>query len=471
MIIDQAIRYLILGIVITIPLVFGAVHPIILGLYVFILLVGCGGWLLLTVNRPKNVSPTFWIAVPLLLIGYIIFQSIPIPLPVVEFLSPGRAVRITMVNELAGTNINWTTLSDNGITGFYRSFFFFGLLLYYFTLSRILSTDRQFLSILIVCLVAVGTFEALYGILQFLKPQLGLLWLSIKFRAAYGTIIYKNQYASMLNMLWPIAITGGVLYHTRKKRRIRSRIENNKKENTIESFTITKLQAPIFLFGATAMILAVIFSLSRGGILSMLLVGLLLIVMLPFSRKSKLLFLGGFCTVIVSYVAMIGIDTIIDRFSALGSSGFGRLDIYLGSIPMLVENWITGVGLGSYNLLSPIYLKGFPHNIHFDRAHSEYLEFMIELGIPFGMLFLGWIIVGMVILFYRLFVIMKNARTNSDMTTIGVATFCGLIGFLMHGIIDFGWRLPANLIYAVTLLAIFRYCLKSEEIKQNQSQE
>jgi hypothetical protein len=29
-----------------------------------------------------------------------------------------------------------------------------------------------------------------------------------------------------------------------------------------------------------------------------------------------------------------------------------------------------------------------------------------------------------------------------------------LVGFLAHGLVDFGWRLPANLVYAATLLAI-----------------
>lgn len=466
MLIDKTIRYLILGVVLTIPLIFGAVHPIILGCYVFVILVGCGGWLIFRLVPEENANLTFWIYVPLLLISYTIFQSIPLPLEVVESLSANRAERIQMVNELAGTNLRWATLSDNGITGLYRSFFFFSLLLYYFCLCRILSKDHRFLTKLIFCLIAIGTFEALYGILQFLKPQLGLLWLDIKTRAAHGTIIYKNQYASMLNMLWPIAVTGGALYLIRETKKTRHGAKHKKNKNTIDPFTATRSQATLFLFGAAAIIIAVIFSLSRGGILSMTLVGLLLIIMLPFSPRSKRLFLTFWGFIIFGYVALLGIENVITRFGSFGRSGSGRLDIYIGSIPMLTEHWLTGVGLGSFELLSPVYLKGFPGNILFSRVHNEYLEIMIELGIPFGTLCFCWIWGGMINLLVRLLGAMKYNRLNINMKALGVASFCGLFGFLVHGIVDFGWRLPANLIYATTLLAILMHILRYPVVTQ-----
>ena len=35
-----------------------------------------------------------------------------------------------------------------------------------------------------------------------------------------------------------------------------------------------------------------------------------------------------------------------------------------------------------------------------------------------------------------------------------------LLGFLIHGLIDFGWRLPANSLYAVTLVALISYAIQ-----------
>ena len=78
-------------IVTTIPLIFGAVHPIVLGCYVFVMLVGLGGWLLLNKATDSFQSPSFLTVVPVVLIGYLILQSIPIPLDWLALLSPERA--------------------------------------------------------------------------------------------------------------------------------------------------------------------------------------------------------------------------------------------------------------------------------------------------------------------------------------------------------------------------------------------
>lgn len=470
MLIDKVVCYLILGIVTTIPLVFGAAHPILLGSYVFLMLVGCGGWLVFSVKSEEIARPNFWVAVPLILIGYIIFQSIPLPLELVEFFSPGRADRIKVVNELAETNIYWVPLSENGLTGLYKSFFYLGVFLYYFSLKRLLAIENNFLLKLIVCLVAVGSFEALYGILQFVKPHIGLLWLTLKSRAAHGTIIYKNQYASLLNMIWPLAITVGAFYLSRKKRHAVPQRSSETVESHLDLFTSNKMQAPLFLFGSLGMILAVILSLSRGGILSMLLVGMLLIVLLPFSFRSKMIFLSVFCVVVFGYVALLGVDTIINRFGSLGAAGANRLELYSGSLPMLIDNWTTGVGIGGYSLLSPVYLKGFPVSIHFDRVHNEYLELMIELGIPVSILLFCWIFGGIINLSVRLVGSLKYNKFKGDMTILGAAAFCGIIGFAAHGIVDFGWRLPVNLLYSVTLLAILIHSLSSRSLfRQNPS--
>jgi O-antigen ligase len=211
------------------------------------------------------------------------------------------------------------------------------------------------------------------------------------------------------------------------------------------------------------MLLAVLFSLSRGGILTMLLVALLLLVILPFSKRWKLGFLALFAVLIAGYGSLLGLDLLFARFGSLDNSGAVRLQLYLASLPMLAEHWLTGIGLGSYTLLSPVYLKGFPAHILFDRVHNEYLELLIELGIPAASLLFIWMLVGMGRLATGL--ISSTGRQVNDPAArdrliLGTAAFCGLIGFFIHGMVDFGWRLPANLVYATTLLAI---CVTSIE--------
>jgi len=46
---------------------------------------------------------------------------------------------------------------------------------------------------------------------------------------------------------------------------------------------------------------------------------------------------------------------------------------------------------------------------------------------------------------------------------MAAASLCGILGFLVHGFIDFGWRLPANVFLVLTLVAICVTSLESLE--------
>lgn len=453
-VLQRPAAYLVYGIVVTIPLIFGAVHPIVLGSYVYIMLACLGAWLLLNYRADRFPAPSFSVIVPVILITYLILQSIPIPLDLLELLSPRRAARVRMVNELAGTGLQHISLSENGPVGLYRSFILLAAMLYYFSVKRLISGSRNFLPTLLYCLVGVGTFEAFYGLIQFINPQIGILWLANPERAAHGTIIYKNQYASMLNMIWPLAFASGILYSARSSGKNRRRSLIRRFKETLDEFSTAKLQFPLMIFAAGAMILAVLFSLSRGGILAMVMVGLTLLAVMPFAKTRKIACMAVFVGLIAAYGTLLGLDTIVARFDSLDNSGAHRLDIYLSSLSMLKDHWLTGIGIGSYSLLSPLYLKGFPENILYDKVHNEYLELMIELGVPAATLLFGWILAGMLKLAAGLVSRPEQPDLERSRRVVGGAAFCGLVGFLIHGLADFGWRLPVNLIYCMTLLAI-----------------
>ena len=178
-----------------------------------------------------------------------------------------------MVNTLADAGLQHISLSENGPVGFYRSFFLLAVLLYYFTVKRLIAGRENFQETLIYCLVGVGAFQAVYGLIQFINPQIGILWLANPERAAHGTIIYKNQYASLLNMIWPLALASGVLPYVNKgKKGIRGKgLGQRLKEKVDEFSTANTASAYCMIFAAGTMILAILFSLSRGGILAMVL--------------------------------------------------------------------------------------------------------------------------------------------------------------------------------------------------------
>ena len=204
------------GIICTVPLFFGAVHPIVQSIYSAAMLVGCGGWLLFSSRSRVEVDsacPTFWYSVPLVLICFLLLQRLPLPIKLVEQLSPLRAERIAMVNQLAGTHVTLIPLSYNTLSGMTQIIFFLALFLYYAALKKYITAHGRCFYIVIWSLIGGGILEALYGLMQFAQPNIGILWLPLTAgRAAHGTIIYKNQYASLLNMTWPMAVGTSIFY-------------------------------------------------------------------------------------------------------------------------------------------------------------------------------------------------------------------------------------------------------------------
>ena len=463
---QQAALWLLCLIVGTIPLLFGAVHPIVLGGYVFLLLVGLGGWLVFTADPGEVGLRAGWCIVPLILIGWLVIQAIPLPFSWVEVLSPQRAERMAMVNELAGADVRALPLSENGPVGLYRSFLLLALIIFYYSLTTMIRRNKHAFRWLFYCIVAVGLIEAVYGLMQFVNPGIGVLWLNITGRAAHGTIIYKNQFASLLNMIWPLAVAGFAVHFAGRSSRAGQGDGGSgsaKKRRLQQFFTVSRVEAILLFAVVLPMLLAVLFSLSRGGILAMLLVAVLLIVLLPFAWKRKLLFLGLFVGLLGAYGSLLGLDTISSRFSSISGSGETRLEVYLLSLPILWDHWLTGIGLESYTLLSPIYLTDFPANTHFDRVHNEYLELTLELGLPMALLFFGWLAASLAVMIVRISGLVAQPTADPSRLVIGVGAFCGLLGFLAHGLVDFGWRLPANLVYAVTLLAIIQVTVAAED--------
>jgi len=212
---QKTAQFSILLLTATMPLLFGAAHPIVVGMYTAFMHVVCGGWLLLNSRQlPAQIFNSRWIIFILLFIGWIIFTSIPLPISLLEILSPARASSLQSVNQLAGTEIRWAPLNYYSSAGLMTGLFLFGLLFYSCTLSVLLNADRFFLNKIIYTCIGLGVLEAGYGLLQVFNPHLGVLWVSDVQHgkgAARGTIIYRNQYASLLNMCWPLAIGAALL--------------------------------------------------------------------------------------------------------------------------------------------------------------------------------------------------------------------------------------------------------------------
>ena len=443
----------------TVPLLFGARHPLIHGFYSCLLLLAGGGWLIVNTGARPRWSWSFAGLAPVLLLLCIVLTSISLPSFLLRLLSPVRAGFLESAVGITPLPDAVTSLSYYAPAAMFHAVYGAALLLFFYAARDLLSSE-EILRKALWTITLVGLFEAAYGLLQATNPDLGVLWLSSAVSGegnARGTIIYRNQYAAFMNLCWPLALALGISLF----KPVRA-VEAHARRRRQDLPTVTRSsqlfqKAAVPLWSAGLMILAVIFSRSRGGILVMVLTAGLFLSLLSLSRRLKALIAGGALLFICFYGGIIGFDEVIARFTTLYESSLVRFNIWQMSLAMLRDHPLAGIGMGAYGFLSPVYLREIPASIWYDRAHNEYVELAIELGIPLMLLFLAWTGWGM-FRFAAAILRRKNEgrdpfRTRSrDVAAIGA--FCAVTGLLLHGWLDFPWRLPAIVIYAVVLLAM-----------------
>lgn len=444
----------------TVPLLFGARHPLIHGLYSSVLLLAGGGWLLANAEWNPGRLSAFARLAPVLLLLFIFLTALPLPLFLLNLLSPVRAEYLANAVQAAGLRDAGTSLSYYAPASMFYAVYGTALLLFFYACRAHLGSEKVLRQTLWV-ITLTGLFEAVYGLLQATNPELGVLWLPSSQDSyagcARGTIIYRNQYASFLNLCWPMALALGIsMYKTDLARLDRPR---RRSDDLSVAARVGQLfqKAAIPLWSAGLMILAVIFSRSRGGILVMVLTATLFIYLLSVPRRYKGLFAGSLLLFICLYGGIIGFEQVIERFATFYESSLARFGIWYKSLAMLRDHFFAGIGMGGYEFLSPVYLQDMPARVWYDRAHNEYVELTIELGIPMMLLFLAWVGKGMNGFGLALLQTKRERRGLERMRLqdiVAIGAFCGITGLLLHAWVDFVWRLPATVIYAVILLAM-----------------
>lgn len=459
----------------TVPLLFGARHPLIHGFYSSLLLLAGGGWLIYNGEWKGARLTAFARLAPVLILLFIFLSAFPLPSFLLRLLSPVRAQYLADAVRIAGLQEAVASLSYYAPASLFYAVYGAALLLFFYTARALLASEQTLRKALWV-ITLVGLFEAVYGLLQATNPGMGVLWLTSSGTyegVARGTIIYRNQYASFLNMCWPMALALGISMYrpdmekfARPLRRGDDESHPRRRKNDLSPAAKTALlfqKAAIPMWSAGLMILAVIFSKSRGGILVMVLIAALFIYLLSFSRRFKTLFAGSLLLFIFLYGGIIGFDGVIERFATFYQGSLDRFHIWNMSLTMLWDHIFAGIGMGGYEFLSPVYLEEMPAAVWYDRAHNEYVELAIELGLPMMLLFLAWTGKGMSGL-GRALLLKKSERQDPSLMAINdiaaIGAFCGITGLLLHAWMDFVWRLPATVIYAVVLLAMVKNGLR-----------
>jgi O-antigen ligase len=210
--------------------------------------------------------------------------------------------------------------------------------------------------------------------------------------------------------------------------------------------------------GIVVLLLALLFSRSRSGIVGALIAFLTFFLLTHsgskgMSRYTWLMLIVIFGMLLV-YSMAIGVGPITERFFML-SDGDSRLDFWRDSLPIIKDHPL-GIGLRNYEKVFPVYNVSMLADRRLEYAHNDYLQLLIEAGwIGFTVVFIGFLIF-MWKSAYRI----KHMNPHKDPMRFFLAAgaFSGLTSLAFHSFFDFNLQIPANCVYFVTLMAILYSC-------------
>ena len=100
---------------------------------------------------------------------------------------------------------------------------------------------------------------------------------------------------------------------------------------------------------------------------------------------------------------------------------------------------VTGSGLSSYRYVFPIY-RSFGGTIAYSWAHNDYLQVLIELGVP-GFLLLLWVMGAVAFRSYR---VRKRIAGDSALLHLHAGYLAACVALALHSFTDFSLHLAAN---------------------------
>jgi len=285
---------------------------------------------------------------------------------------------------------------------------YFAFMAFYFVIINTIKTKKQLFNLLTVFALS-GVAVALYGIMQYVFGwNVTQAWIDeemfedIKMRI-YSTLENPNVLGEYILLVLPVCIS---LMWTAKK------------------------VLPKIVYATFSLILAValILTFSRGCWLGTMASAA---VFITFAAGK----LWGLALLAIPILPIILPESIINRFTSIGdmkdSSTSYRVYIWMGTLLMLKDFWLSGIGPGTeaFTQVYPFYSYS---SVVAPHSHNLFLQILVESGILGILAFLLIIFLFMKQLISGHLAFGKGHKLS--VVIIGIAS--GVIGFLVQGLFD-----------------------------------
>lgn len=316
-------------------------------------------------------------------------------------------------------------------------------------------THRQQLQTMMQFLTVFGLVLATFSLVQYFTWNDKFYWMrAVQAKTSFGPFVNRNHFAGYMELLlpWPVA-----LMLTRRR---------------------SAAEKSFYLFITAWIILVTIFSLSRGGMISIFAQVAFLMIFRPrqfdeseliATRRSRMLTLlqrgaavAGVLVIIVGGLTWLGAERVVDRVAtgldddktALASqfsdqSDFGGRDtLWKSSLKIFRAHPLTGAGLGSFETALPIYDQSKNVGLVASQAHNDYLQTLTDTGLIGGLLAIWFLLsTGRAV--------MKGLQVHEQLMS-HAALGCGasVFGLLVHSLFDFNLQLLSHSLLFLAFAAV-----------------
>lgn len=293
-------------------------------------------------------------------------------------------------------------------------------------------------------IVVSGTLQAFYAALVVLLDiKESLVFGYSEQGIATGSFVYKNHLANYLMMTLCMGI--GLIVsqlHTTPSESLHMFVKR-----IMEGILSRKMYIRLCL---VIMVIALVMTRSRMGntafFASTAVGGLIALVFYNNKPRALTVLVGSVIAVDTIVVgALFGLEKVKQRLVETSLGAESRDQVVVWSLDIIRDFPFTGTGMASFYTIFPMYSKadiGF-----YDHAHNDYIQFMVEAGIP-ATLLLGFVVL---LAFWRAF---HTIRKRHSRTMKGIALGCimSIIGMLIHISVDFNLQPMANALTFILIL-------------------
>ena len=205
------------------------------------------------------------------------------------------------------------------------------------------------------------------------------------------------------------------------------------------------------------MLVALLATGSRAGITFTLIAALFMLLLYGVRVSSKSRSTGGrsawVLMILMVAVLMLGVfelsgARLVGRLLDQGFDSASRVETYARTVEAIRDYMLLGSGLGTFQDVFPAYRLELSAGRHvWDKAHNDYLELILGLGVPAAIL----VLLGFILLFYRSVRGFFVRHRDGHYSAIAAAV-CILVG--LHSLVDFSLQIQANTLVLALLLGL-----------------